>query len=237
VRELLMAGRRRVKDVWIAEGIDDSPIVDEIRRLAVQSRVPVRLVPRARLEGAARTEAPQGVLAHAQELPETPLADLIATGPEQPNPFLVALDGVTDPYNLGAVLRTAECAGVTGVILPRHRAAHVTPTVTKAAAGAVERLPMAVVAGLATALPILGKEGVWTVGLDAEASTSLFDLPLATEPVALVLGAEGTGLSRLVRQRCDVLASIPQFGTLGSLNVSAAAAVAVFEVARRRLTN
>jgi 23S rRNA (guanosine2251-2'-O)-methyltransferase len=234
VKELLLAGRRRVKDVWIAEGIDDAPILDEIRHLATQNRVPIRLVPRARLEGAARTEAPQGVLAHAQELPETPLADLVSTGREQASPFLVALDGVTDPYNLGAVLRTAECAGVTGIILPRHRAAHVTATVTKAAAGAVERLPMAIVAGLATALPVMAKEGVWTVGLDAEAPTSLFDLEVATEPVAVVLGAEGTGLSRLVRQRCDVLAAIPQFGALGSLNVSAAAAVALFEIARRR---
>src|SRR5205823_14746061 len=116
------------------------------------------------------------------------------------------------------------------------RAGHIAATVTRAAAGAVERLPMAIVAGLGTAVGVLAKEGVWTVGLGPEASTSLFGLQVATEPVAVVLGAEGTGLSRLVRQRCDVLAAIPQFGALGSLNVSAAAAVALFEIARRRAT-
>ena len=110
-----------------------------------------------------------------------------------------------------------------------------TPTVAKAAAGAIEHLPMAVVAGIPAALQTLGAAGVWSIGLDGDADQLLFDLDLATEPVALVLGAEGTGLSRLVRDRCDVLAAIPQRGALASLNVGAAAAVACFEVARRRL--
>jgi 23S rRNA (guanosine2251-2'-O)-methyltransferase len=149
-------------------------------------------------------------------------------------PFLLLLDGVTDPGNLGAVLRTAEGAGVTGVVLPRHRAAHITPTVTKAAAGAIEHLSMAVVPGLPTAMRALSDRGVWTVGLDAGGSTSLFDIAVADEPLALVLGAEGPGLSRLVRERCDAVVSIPLDGVLGSLNVSAAAAVACFEIARRR---
>jgi 23S rRNA (guanosine2251-2'-O)-methyltransferase len=147
------------------------------------------------------------------------------------------LDGVTDPQNLGALLRTADSAGATGLIVAKHRAAHVTPTVAKAAAGAIEYVPMAVVPGIPAALQALGAAGVWTVGLDGDATQSVFGLELATEPVALVLGAEGTGLSRLVRERCDVLASIPQRGALGSLNVAAAGAVACFEVARRRLAD
>ena len=123
----------------------------------------------------------------------------------------------------------------TGVVLPRHRAAHVTPTVAKAAAGAVEHLPIALVSGLPSALSRLKELGVWSVGLDGAGDTSLFgDLAVATEPVCLVLGAEGKGLSRLVRERCDVLAAIPLRGALASLNVSAAAAVACYEVARRR---
>src|SRR4051794_15148191 len=146
-------------------------------------------------------------------------------------PFLVAVDGVTDPGNLGALLRSAEGAGVTGVVLPKHRAVHVTPTVAKTAAGAVEYLPMAVVGGLPTAITTLQNAGIWVIGLDEGGSDTLFDLDLGDEPVALVLGAEGKGLSRLVRQRCDVVASIPLGGRLASLNVAAAGALACFEVA------
>ena len=150
-------------------------------------------------------------------------------------PFLLAADGVTDPGNLGALLRSAECAGVTGVVLPKHRAVHVTPTVTKAAAGAVEYLPMALVGGLPTALRQLRDAGVWVIGLDMGGDTDLFDLEVADQPVCLVLGAEGKGLSRLVRERCDAVAGIPLLGQLASLNVSAAGALACFEVTRRRL--
>ncbi len=148
--------------------------------------------------------------------------------------FLVLLEGVTDPQNLGAILRSAECAGVTGVAVPRHRSVHVTPAVTKAAAGAIEHLPMALVAGMPSALQELGRLGVMTVGLDERSTTSLYDLDLASRPVALVLGSEGSGLSPLSRRRCDVLCKIPVGGEIPSLNVSAAAAVACFEVARQR---
>jgi 23S rRNA (guanosine2251-2'-O)-methyltransferase len=196
--------------------------------------VPVRPVSRERLLREARTEAPQGVLAQADPLPEAAFEDLARVRRGAAPPFLVALDGVTDPHNLGALLRSAECAGVTGVILPRHRAAHVTPAVTKAAAGAAEYVAMTVVAGLPSALGALKELGVWTVGLDADAPTSIFDLEVATEPVALVLGAEGRGLSRLVRQRCDLVVGIPQSGATSSLNVAAAGAVACFEIVRRR---
>lgn len=233
VRELLSAGRRRVRELWVAEGLDASAVMTEILDLAAARRVPVRRVGRGRLDTMAGTEAPQGVLARAAPLVEADLDDLGRTGPGLA-PFLLALDGITDPHNLGALLRTAECAGATGALLPRHRAAHITPTVTKAAAGAIEHLPMAIVAGLPAALARLRRAGVWTVGLDADAEQSVYDLTLGTEPVALVLGAEGSGLSRLARQRCDVAVRIPQRGTLPSLNVAAAGAVACFELARRR---
>ncbi len=233
--ELLAAGRRRVRDVWLAEGLEPSPVLDEIARLAAARRVPVREVTRGRLDGAARTDAPQGVLAHADPLDGADFDELCREGRGSLPPFLVVLDGVTDPHNLGSVLRSAEAAGATGVVLPRHRSAHVTPTVAKAAAGAIEHLPMAVVPGIPGALTGLARHGVWTVGLDAAAPGSVFSLDLADRPVALVLGAEGRGLARLTRQRCDVTVSIPQLGSLGSLNVAAAGAVACFELARRRL--
>ena len=148
----------------------------------------------------------------------------------------MAVDGVTDPGNLGALLRCCDGAGVQCVVLPRHRAVHVTPTVAKAAAGAVEHVPMALVGGLPTALARMKEAGIWVVGLDDEADRSLFDLgDLAADGVCLVLGAEGAGLSRLVRERCDLIVSIPMRGRLSSLNVSAAAALAVYEVTRHRV--
>ena len=152
-------------------------------------------------------------------------------------PFLLVLDGITDPHNLGALLRSAECAGVTGIVLPRHRSAHLSPTVTKVAAGAIEYLPMALVPGVPAALQRLAALGVWTVGLVGEPPTPSTSSPLGDQPVALVLGSEDTGLATLTRRRCDVLASIPQHGSLASLNVSVAGAIACFDVARRRRTS
>jgi 23S rRNA (guanosine2251-2'-O)-methyltransferase len=235
VCELLRAGRRRALEVFISERREPSPVVEEIEALARAARVPLRIVAEARIAAAARTDANQGVIALAEPLPEADLADLVLGGATAgAMPFLVVLDGVTDPHNLGAILRTAECAGATGAVLSRHRAAHVTPTVAKAAAGAIERLPIAVVPGIAAALRELSRLGVWTVGLDAAGTSSVFALDLATAPVALVLGSEGRGLSRLVRERCDAVARIPLGGAIESLNVSAAAAVACYEIARRR---
>jgi 23S rRNA (guanosine2251-2'-O)-methyltransferase len=149
-------------------------------------------------------------------------------------PFLVVLDGVTDPQNLGAVMRTALSAGATGVVIPRHHAVRLTPSAVKAAAGAVEHLPIALAPGIPAALQALGAEGVWSVGLDEDATTDIDDVALFEEPLALVLGAEGAGIAPLTRDRCDVLARIEMRGPLASINVSAAAAVACFAVARRR---
>ncbi|MHB1518159.1 MAG: 23S rRNA (guanosine(2251)-2'-O)-methyltransferase RlmB [Acidimicrobiales bacterium] len=233
VLELLRADRRRVRSLVVAEGMDESSILDDIEMLAARRRVRVERVPRRRLESLARTEAPQGVVALARPVDETPLEDLCRPASGK-SPFLLVLDGITDPQNLGALLRSAECAGVTGVVLGRHRSVHLSPTVTKVAAGAIEYLPMAVVAGIPSALRTLVANGVWTVGLAAEARTVLGDLQFGDDPVALVLGSEGSGLTPLTRRRCDVLASIPQFGTLSSLNVSTAGTVACFEVARGR---
>jgi 23S rRNA (guanosine2251-2'-O)-methyltransferase len=234
VFELLIAGTRRVREVVLAGDLDPAEIIDDITELANELKVPVRQVGRGKFESMARTDAPQGVLATAAPLREHELEDLAKAAPGEPPPFLLLLDGVTDPGNLGALLRSAECAGVTGVVLPRHRAANITPTVTKAAAGAVERLRMTTVPGLPSALAKLSDLGVWTVGLDADGTSSLFDLQLAEEPVALVLGAEGAGLSQLVKKRCDALVSIPLRGRLNSLNVSVAGALACYEVTRRR---
>jgi len=234
VRELLMAGTRRTREVILAGDLDPAPILDDIIDLADEQKVTLREIARSKFESMTRTDGSQGVLAMAAPLRATELEDLMEPDIDGAPPFLLMLDGITDPHNLGAILRTAECCGVSGIILPRHRAAHVTPTVAKTAAGAVEHLRMAVVGGLPSAMKTLSGRGIWTVGLDAGGERSIFDLPMADEPVALVLGAEGPGLSRLVRERCDTVASIPMLGVLDSLNVSNAAAVACYEVTRRR---
>jgi 23S rRNA (guanosine2251-2'-O)-methyltransferase len=235
-----MAERRKVHDVWISAELQGDAGVADIVEIAAAQRVPLLHVARGKLDGEARTDAPQGVLAHAAELPEADLGELIgvrsAGARRSAPPFLVAVDGVTDPGNLGAIIRSCEGAGVSGVLLPKHRSVHVTPTVTKASAGAVEHVPMALIPGLPATLKQLKDRGIWVVGLDDGADRSLYDIgSLATEPICLVLGAEGAGLSRLVRERCDAIVSIPMAGRISSLNVSTAAAIALYEVSRARL--
>lgn len=234
VRELLLAGRRKVHEIWLSSELFDDDAVADVLELAKANRVAVASVGRAKLEARARSEAPQGIIAFALPVPEAEFEDLIAGRRGRP-PFLVAIDGVTDPGNLGAILRNCDGAGVDGVLLPRHRAVHVTPTVAKASAGAVEYVPIALVGGLPGTLALLKDAGIWVVGLDDAAERSLFEIgDLATAGICLVLGAEGAGLSRLVRERCDLIVSIPMLGRISSLNVSAAAALATYEIARQR---
>lgn len=233
VRELLLAGTRPVREVVVAAGQNQTGALAQIVELAAELRVPVKEVARSKFESMANTEAPQGVIARAAPLAEHDLEEL-ARPLDGSSPFLLVLDGVTDPGNVGAALRTAECAGVTGAVLGRHRSAHITPAAAKAAAGAIEHVPMAVVPGIPNALARLAELGVWTVGLDVAAPTSVYDLSVASEAVALVVGSEGRGLSRLARQRCDVVVAIPLKGHLASLNAAAAVAIGSFEVARHR---
>jgi len=233
VLELLSVGRRAVRRVLLAEEQDPSPQLDRIEELAGRLRVPVETVPRARLDAQARTDAPQGVLALARPLEPVSLEELCRpVGGTAP--FLLVAAGITDPRNLGALLRSAECAGVRGVVLPRHRSARLSPTVTKTAAGALEHLSFAVVGGIPAALSELRELDVWSVGLAGEVTQSLYELPLGEGAVALVVGSEEKGLAPLVRKRCDAVVAIPQHGALPSLNVGVAGAVACFEVARQR---
>ncbi|MET0628924.1 MAG: 23S rRNA (guanosine(2251)-2'-O)-methyltransferase RlmB [Acidimicrobiia bacterium] len=230
VRELLVAGTRRVHDLWLSSDTEHAPILDEIAELARVANVKIRRVPGAEVDRKARTEAPQGVVAFAAPLRTLDLDDVLAV----PSAFAVAVEGVTDPQNLGAVLRSAEALGATAAVLARHRAVGITPAVTKAAAGAIEHLPIAFVSGIPNALEQARRSGVWCVGLDAGGDTSIFDVAVADQALVLVLGAEGRGLTRLARTRCDVLASIPMQGHVESLNVSAAAAIACAAIARSR---
>ncbi len=216
--------------ILVADAQDPAEILDEIEREAQRRRVPVHVVSMARLDREARTEGHQGVVAFASRLETVLLDELIAA----PHPFLLVCDGVTDPRNLGAMLRSADGAGVTGVVLPRHRSARIAPTVTKTAAGAIEYLTFSDVGGVPSALDTMNKAGILTVGLAGESSSSLYDLDLGSVPVALVVGSEERGLAALTRKRCVAVVSIPQMGHVSSLNAGVAVSVAAFEVARQR---
>lgn len=234
VRELLMAEKRKIYDIFISADLEGDAGVADIVEIARAQRVMVTYIARVKLDREARSESPQGVLATAAELDEADLGELLRTE-NGVKPFLVAVDGVTDPGNLGAIIRNCDGAGVTGVLLPKHRAVHVTPTVAKASAGAIEHVPIALIPGLPATLANMKDHGIWIVGLDDSADRDLFELAaLANEPICLVLGAEGGGLSKLVRQRCDTIVSIPMMGRISSLNVSAAAALSTYEIARGR---
>ncbi len=233
VRELLRAGTRRAQQVFISEDVHDTAILAEIADLCEERRVPIRQLTRRKLDDYALTESHQGVIAQAEPIRPVEIETFTSNASQIP-PLVLALDGVTDPGNLGAILRTAEVAGVTGIVLPRHRAVRLTPAAVKAAAGAVEHLPIALVPGLPTVLKEMSDKGLWIVGLDGNAKNSIYDMRVATEPLMIVLGGEGEGLSHLTKKRCDQLVSIPQIGQLESLNVSNAAAITIYEVKRQR---
>jgi 23S rRNA (guanosine2251-2'-O)-methyltransferase len=230
VLELLRAKRRNVKKIFIAENQDASDTLDAIELEAQRQRIPVSIISMSRLDREAKTEGHQGVMALAQPLNTVMLDDLLRV----PKPFLLVCDGVTDPRNLGAMLRSAEGAGVTGVIVPRHRSARISPSVTKTAAGAIEYLNFCDVGGIPAAIDQLNRAGVLTVGLAGESNDSLYELDLGSGPVAIVVGGEEKGLSSLTRKRCATVVSIPQIGRISSLNAGVAVSIAAFEIARQR---
>ena len=230
VLELLKARRRQVQKIFVADQQDPSEMLDAIELEAQRQRVPVQFVAMSRLDREARTEGHQGVMAIAARLETVSLESLL----QKKHPFLLVCDGVTDPRNLGAMLRSADGAGVTGVVVPRHRTARISPSVTKTAAGAIEYLTFCDVGGIPAAIDLLNKAGVLTVGLAGESKDSIYDLDLGSVPVALVVGGEEKGLSALTRKRCSAVVSIPQLGKISSLNAGVAVSIAAFEVARQR---
>jgi 23S rRNA (guanosine2251-2'-O)-methyltransferase len=234
VRELLRAGGR-VHRIAVADSRDRSDVLAEIRELAAAAGVRIETVPRDELERRAEGLVHQGVVATAAPFPYASLRDALdrAEAAGEP-PFLVVLDQVTDPHNLGSIARTAEAAGAHGLVVAERRAAGVTPVVEKTAAGALAHLPLVKVTNLARALRELKAAHVWVVGLDADTDESVHDAALLDEAVALVVGSEGRGLARLTAEECDALVRLPMRGNVGSLNASVAAAIAIYEVRRRR---
>ncbi|MGH2729549.1 MAG: 23S rRNA (guanosine(2251)-2'-O)-methyltransferase RlmB [Actinomycetota bacterium] len=226
--ELLRAGGTAER-VFIAQGLAPSKVIDEIRTRAARAAIPVRDVPKNEIDRMAAGLHHQGAVALTGRWRYTPLDELLTV----PDVKLLFLDGVTDPHNLGSLLRTADGAGFHGVVVPSHRSVGVTPAVRRVSAGAAEVVPVARVSSLVTSLDEVRGAGVWIVGLDAGASEDIWSSTLPEPPVGLVLGGEEKGISRGVRGRCDGLVRIPLEGALESLNVAVAGAIAMFEVARR----
>ncbi len=233
VRELLRSGAE-LAELWLAEGGTRGAAFAELERLARRADAKVRNAPRAKLDRLAGTDRHQGVVAVVADFRYADLEELLAAAQASGRPaLLVVLDGVEDPHNLGAIIRSAHALGAHGVVIPKDRAVGVTPAVAKASAGAVERCPVARVTNVAQCLESLKEAGIWSVALAADADRPLGALDLKG-PTALVLGSEGEGLRPLVRKTCDLAASIPMTGGLDSLSVSASAAVALYEAARQR---
>ena len=232
VRVMLERHPERVVAVHLLEARDDSR-VRRLEALAREAGLPVHRVDAQTLKLRLGDLAHQGVVAEVAALAPWSEEQLLGALPQAQRPLLLALDGVQDPHNLGACLRTADACGALAVIVPRDRAAHVTGVVRKVAAGAVETTPVAVVTNLARCLRLLKAAGLWVVGADALAERRAADVDL-TGPVVLVLGAEGTGLRQLTRQSCDWMVRLPQLGAVESLNVSVAAGMLLYEAVRQR---
>ncbi len=224
-----------MQEILISATAGRAPIVDEIAQLAASSGVRIREITNAEIEERAHTRVPQGVIAVVPPFEYASFATLLDRA-TRGTALLVALDEVTDPQNFGAIARSAEAAGAHGLIMGRRRAAPVTAVVEKAAAGALAYLSVAQVPNLPRALEELKQRRIWVVALDGDADRTIYDLDVATEPLCVVVGSEGKGVSRLVRARADLSVRIPMAGQVESLNASAAAAVALFEIARRRST-
>lgn len=233
VLEALRAGRALDK-VYIARGETDKALA-HIAGLARERGVSVSDCDRRKLDAMSVTKTHQGVIAVCAVREYASLDDILALAESRGEaPFVVVCDEISDPHNLGAIIRSAECVGAHGVVIPKRRSAGLTAVVGKTSAGAAEHLPVARVANISAALQELKDRGLWVYGAAAEGSSPMWETDL-TGPLALVIGSEGEGLGRLVRERCDFLVSIPLRGKVGSLNASTAAAVLMYEVLRQKL--
>jgi 23S rRNA (guanosine2251-2'-O)-methyltransferase len=233
VHESLRANRRRIHTLLVRKGRHDARI-NTIRKLAKAQGVTVQLADDPQFADMAGCEGHQGICARVAPLPFCDLVEVMGPA-DSPGgaPFVVLLDNLQDPHNMGAIIRTAYCAGVDGIVIPQDRSAAPRPSVSKASAGALEHMPIARVPNLVNAVRQLKKSGLWIVGLEGSAKQSLFDCDLKI-PLGLIIGGEEKGLRPLVTRHCDFLVSIPHARAFNSLNASVAAALAIFEAYRQR---
>ena len=224
---------RTIDKLYVQDGCKDGPVLT-IKREAAKHGTLIKYVARERLDQLSETGKHQGVIAYAAACAYAEVEDILSAAKAKGEaPFLFLLDGIEDPHNLGAIIRTANLAGAHGVIIPKNRAVGLTATVAKASAGALNYTPVARVTNLGQTIEELKKEGLWFVCADME-GTRMYDLDLKG-PVGLVIGSEGNGVGRLVKEKCDFTASIPMRGNIDSLNASVAAGVLAYEIVRQRL--
>ncbi len=232
VTEALRAGRA-IDKLYLASGDTDKALA-RLAAMARQAGAAVVECDRRKLDQMSQTGAHQGVIAQAAVHAYSTVDDMLKLAEERgEHPLLILCDELTDPHNLGAIIRTAECAGAHGVIIPKRRNVGLTAVVGKASAGAVEYMPVARVSNLTQTIEILKKKGIWVYGTAADGSSTLYQADLKG-PTAIVIGSEGTGMSRLVAESCDVLVNIPMKGKISSLNASAAASILLYEAVRQR---
>ncbi len=219
--------------LFILDGCQDGPIQSITREARKQNTI-IQFVTKERLSQLAQNRNHQGVVAFAAAYEYVEVSTILEKAKEKgEDPFLILLDGIEDPHNLGAIIRTANLAGAHGVIIPKRRAVGLTATVAKTSAGAIYHTPVAKVTNMAAAIQELKEKGIWFVCADM-GGTTMYDLNL-TGPIGLVIGNEGDGVSRLVKEKCDMIASIPMNGNIDSLNASVAAGVLAYEIVRQRL--
>ena len=229
VREALRAGRRHVDRVMLAEGVGEKGTVADIARMCQDSGVTLTRVDRSALDRLGDDIRHQGVAAQVSAYPYVDLEAILTRAKDSgERPFLLALDSLQDPQNVGALLRTAEAVGVHGLLLPQRRSVGITPAVSRASAGAVEHLHVATVTNLSRTLDSLKAEGVWAVGLEDDPRAQDYRQVDLNLPMVLVVGGEGEGMRRLVRETCDLLVRIPMRGRIESLNVAVAGSIALY---------
>ncbi|MDT0595344.1 23S rRNA (guanosine(2251)-2'-O)-methyltransferase RlmB [Glaciecola petra] len=222
----------RILEIMVAKERNDDRM-NKVVNLARKQRISVQFVQRKTLDERSKGEQHQGIMARAKAARVMTEADLDTIIENQNVPFLLVLDGVTDPHNLGACLRNADAAGVHAVIVPKDKSAAITPVVRKVAVGAAETVPLIQVTNLARTLKQIQQQGVWVIGTAGEAEQLIYDCKIQG-PTALVMGAEGKGMRRLTRETCDELVKLPMAGSVSSLNVSVATGICLFEVVRQR---
>ncbi|GFN36567.1 23S rRNA (guanosine(2251)-2'-O)-methyltransferase RlmB [Tepidimicrobium xylanilyticum] len=225
----ILKSDKEIEKILILKG-DLKGSISKIVSIAKDRNIPIQQVDKNKLDNLAKGGSHQGVAALTSSYTYSSIEDILSKAEKlKESPFVVLLDGIEDPHNLGAIIRTAECAGVHGVIIPKRRAAQVTVTVYKSSAGAVEHMLVAKVSNLSNTIDILKEKGLWVYGADVDGENYYFDMNFEG-PIALVIGSEGKGLSRLVKEKCDFLVKIPMFGNVSSLNASNAASILIYEV-------
>ncbi|WP_026516892.1 23S rRNA (guanosine(2251)-2'-O)-methyltransferase RlmB [Butyrivibrio sp. MC2021] len=233
VLEAFRSGKS-VDRLFVLDGCKDGPVQSILREAKKHKDTVISFVKKERLDQLSETGKHQGVLAYAASYEYAEVEDILAKAKEKgEDPFVIVLDNIEDPHNLGAIIRTANLAGAHGVIIPKHRAVGLTATVAKASAGAINYTPVAKVTNIAQTIEELKDQGLWFVCADM-GGTKMYDLNLKG-PIGLVIGNEGSGVGRLVKEKCDMIASIPMKGDIDSLNASVAAGVLAFEIVRQRM--